>query len=135
MILKASKIYLFQSTKYCAVFGCYPSKEEVLKQYSFPKNKKLAKQWAALCYRKDHINVQNAVICERHFSINQEKRNLMYELCDQQPPKNYRKLKKDAIPDQNLPMAKKTFNPSELYFYSYGLIMMTYNSFFLIHIL
>ena len=87
----------------CAVFGCTPSKNSNLKYYKFPSNDNLARQWIHKCCRSDHINIKYAVVCERHFSAAQIQRNLKYELLNLPVPPTVRNLKRNAIPDENLP--------------------------------
>ena len=59
--------------------------------------------WLQKCYRADTVNVNNAVICEQHFSSAQIKRNLKYELLGSPVPRSWRDLKTEAVPNQNLP--------------------------------
>ena len=87
----------------CAVYGCTPAKSSNFKYYKFPKNKTIARQWLQKCHRADKVNVNNAVICEQHFSSAQIKRNLKYELLGSPVPRSWRDLKTEAVPDQNLP--------------------------------
>ena len=87
----------------CAVYGCTPAKTSDLKYYKFPSNKDRAKQWVHKTGRADGINLKRAVICSIHFSKAQIIKNLQSELMDIPVPPNFRNLREDAIPDQNLP--------------------------------
>lgn len=93
----------------CAVVGCdsdNQSKRNPCKDirfFRFPKDHNLSKKWLHLTRRKDKLNVKNAVICSKHFCVGDYKVNLKHTLLNY-TPKNYRGLKEDAIPTQNLPL-------------------------------
>ena len=88
----------------CAIYGCEPDKASDLKYYSFPKDPFFVKIWIKKCKRKDTINPLASVVCEKHFTNFQKERNLKHELlANFNVPKNYRNLKKDAVPDTALP--------------------------------
>ena len=89
--------------KVCAVYGCTPALNSNVKYHSFPKQPNLAKIWLHKCCRKDRVNTETAVICHRHFSHSQKARNLKYELLGCATPSNFRDLKTNAVPDQELP--------------------------------
>ena len=86
-----------------AVFGCTPGKDSNVRYHKFSSNDNLARQWIHKCFPSDHISIEYAVVCERHFSSAQIERNLKYELLNLPVPRTVRNLKQDAIPDQNLP--------------------------------
>ncbi|XP_068220124.1 THAP domain-containing protein 2-like [Palaemon carinicauda] len=89
----------------CAVFGCFSTrtKNPDLIFHSFPKDSETREKWAHLCKRADHINVENALICNRHFEADVYERNLMYELLDKPVPRNQMKMKKGSVPTLHMP--------------------------------
>lgn len=95
----------------CAVVGCdsdnqskrNPCKD--VKFFSFPKDANLSKKWLHLTKREDKVNLKNAVICSKHFCESDYNVNLKHIFLDY-IPKNYRGLKDDAIPTQNLPQSQ-----------------------------
>ncbi|KAK4883815.1 hypothetical protein RN001_000086 [Aquatica leii] len=92
----------------CAVISCNSDNQSKknpcnknIKFFRFPKNSDLSKQWLHATKRKDKVNVENAVVCSKHFQESDYKVNLKHKLLNY-TPKNYRGLKDDAIPSQNL---------------------------------
>ena len=105
--------YLSVKMVICAVFNCNRNSDERLKRnsdqnfrkqikyFSFPSDKNIAKIWIKKCGRKNVINIKNACICSKHFTVEHYKRNLQHELLNYSP-KNSKKLKPDAVPTENL---------------------------------
>lgn len=91
--------------KTCAAYGCTPPPNSKLSLYSFPKNKHFYKIWKIRCCRKDQFP-KFPLLCEKHFSEKQRKRNLKHELVNY-IPKKCRPLKEDAVPDLFLPQIVK----------------------------
>ncbi|KAJ8932645.1 hypothetical protein NQ318_002942 [Aromia moschata] len=95
----------------CAVVGCDSDNQSKrnpcknVKFFSFPKDDNLSKKWLHLTKREDKVNLKNAVICSKHFCESDYKVNLKHIFLDY-IPKNYRGLKDDAIPTQNLPQSQ-----------------------------
>lgn len=91
----------------CSVFGCNSDKDSKknpcpdVKFFSFPKDPVLQKKWLHLTKRKDKVNLKYAVVCSKHFCESDYKVNLKHTLLNY-TPKNYRGLKDDAVPSQNL---------------------------------
>lgn len=99
------------------MYGCHSDNQAkiVLKNvsfFTFPKNKKMALEWVKLCKRKDKFNIVNARICSKHFTQEDYVRNLKHELL-QYNAKNYRSLKREAVPSQNLPQLLKRVRMQE----------------------
>ncbi|XP_072396484.1 uncharacterized protein [Diabrotica undecimpunctata] len=95
----------------CDVFGCNVDNQSKnfntnIKFFSFPKDKKLLCVWKQLCKRANNFNITNARICSLHFNSDDYERNLKHDLLGYSP-KNFRYLKKEAIPSQNLAKAGK----------------------------
>lgn len=95
----------------CAVYGCHSDNQskgfsQDVSFFTFPKDKKMALEWVRLCKREDKFNVVNARICSNHFTKEDYVRNLRHELL-QYTAKNYRSLKREAVPSQNLPQLLK----------------------------
>lgn len=93
----------------CAVFGCNVDNKckksftPGTRFFPFPKDKdKLQAVWKHVCKREDKFNIKNARVCSKHFSDDDYERNLKHELLGY-TPKNYRTLKKNAVPSKNLP--------------------------------
>lgn len=94
-------------TMRCSVFGCNSDNESKknpcpnVKFFTFPKDPIMRKKWLHLTKRKDNVNLKYAVVCSRHFCESDFKVNLKHTLLNY-TPKNYRGLRDDAIPSQNL---------------------------------
>ena len=58
----------------CAIFGC--KYDSINTFHKFPKDKKYNRLWLLKCGRRNKVNIRNAVVCDRHFSLNQKKRNM-----------------------------------------------------------
>ncbi|XP_072394344.1 uncharacterized protein [Diabrotica undecimpunctata] len=95
----------------CAVFGCSSDNQSKrnpcpdTRFFRFPKEENLIKQWVHATGRKDNFNSKTASICSKHFSDTDFYTNLKHQLLNYRP-KNYRGLKKDVVPNKNLPMMK-----------------------------
>lgn len=91
----------------CAVVSCKSDNQSKktpcknIKFFHFPKDLNLRKKWLDATKRKDKVNIKTAVVCSKHFCESDYKVNLKYILLNY-TPKNYRGLKDDAIPKQNL---------------------------------
>lgn len=103
----------------CAVCKCNSDNQskknpcdKTIKFYRFPKNSDLYKQWLNATKRKDKVNLKNAVICSKHFLESDYKVNLKHRLLNY-TPKNYRGLKDDAVPSQNLPQSQVCSMPKQ----------------------
>nr|CAH7714512.1 unnamed protein product [Callosobruchus chinensis] len=92
----------------CAVVGCNSDNQSKrnpckdIKFFHFPKDPNLSKKWLLLSKRKDKVNIKYATVCSKHFCESDYKVNLKHTLLSY-TPKNYRGLKDDASPSQNLP--------------------------------
>lgn len=92
----------------CAVYGCNSDNQskknpcDGVKFFHFPKDKVMCKKWVHATKRKDKFNVKTACICSKHFLKSDFKVNLQHELLNY-CPKNYRGLKDDTVPSQDLP--------------------------------
>ena len=96
----------------CGVFGCKEQNGGSYEVYRFPKDPKYRNLWMEACQRTDKrvgIDIEGR-ICAKHFSEYQYKRNLQAELTGK-PYKLTRKLKDDAVPDKNLPIALGSLSP------------------------
>lgn len=91
----------------CSVYGCNSHKNSKnnpfpnVNFFSFPKDPVLHKKWLHLAKRKDKVNLKYAVVYSKHFCDSDYKVNLKHTLLNY-TPENYRGLKVDAIPSQNL---------------------------------
>lgn len=74
-----------------------------MKFHRFPKDKVLVKKWVHATGRQDKFNVTNAFVCSKHFLESDYEINLKHKLLNYFP-KNYRGLRKDAVPKRNLPL-------------------------------
>ncbi|CAG9833137.1 unnamed protein product [Diabrotica balteata] len=95
----------------CAVFGCSSDNQSKrnpcpnTRFFRFPKEENLIKQWVHATGRKDKFNSKTASICSKHFAETDFYTNLKHQLLNYRP-KNYRGLKKDVVPNKNLPTMK-----------------------------
>ncbi|XP_072394343.1 THAP domain-containing protein 1-like isoform X2 [Diabrotica undecimpunctata] len=93
----------------CAVFGCSSDNQSKrnpcpdTRFFRFPKEENLIKQWVHATGRKDKLNPKTSYICSKHFTETDFYTNLKHQLLNYRP-KNYRGLKKDVVPNKNLPM-------------------------------
>ena len=94
--------------KVCAMFGCNFTPGVDKHYHRFPRDVSLRNIWVRECRRSDFVNPDTATICGLHFSASQLKPGLKFNLLNVSPPKNYRHLLPNAIPDINLPVS----NPS-----------------------
>ncbi|XP_050703054.1 uncharacterized protein LOC126988733 isoform X3 [Eriocheir sinensis] len=91
------------SIKMCAVDGCIQGSRPNMKHFRFPQEKDIRKKWIRSCGTRDKIDLDSATVCEKHFSRKQIVTKLGYESKNSDITKKVRRLKKDAIPDINLP--------------------------------
>lgn len=88
----------------CAVVGCNSTHRRTkggsIKYHRFPGDPETRNQWLIAC-GKSLSNCSTARICSRHFSLSSYERDVQHELLGL--PTRCR-LKRGAIPDQNLPL-------------------------------
>ena len=87
----------------CSVYGCKERSGGSYKLHTFPKDEQMRKKWTDACGRLEKRVGIDGRVCGKHFSESQFERNLMFELTQREGSKHYRGLKKNAVPDQNLP--------------------------------
>ncbi|XP_033231241.1 uncharacterized protein LOC117182245 [Belonocnema kinseyi] len=101
----------------CAVEGCtkqHDKNNREISLFSFPKEEYYIKEWQKVCKNKN-INPKHARICSIHFRPNSYKEKSYAELILNTTSKCTRKLRKDAIPTENLVSTpKNTAFDSEL---------------------
>ena len=89
----------------CSVSGCKSSQRKKenqdpeinLKFHRFPKDKHLQDIWIKFCNR-DNVNAKYARLCSLHFEESAYRRNLKYELLQEQPRYNQIVLQYDTVP-------------------------------------
>ena len=91
--------------KYCCVKGCGAKSYGSDKLFRIPKDPNLRVMWLNACRRAEKIdkNTSYVYVCSRHFSPVQFEWNCRSHIMGGNDPQNYRGLKRDAVPDQNLP--------------------------------
>lgn len=91
----------------CAEYGCCSDNQAKgfahdVSFFTFPKDKKIAREWIRLCKRDDKFNVVNARICSKHFTTDDYVRNLKHELLGY-TSKIYQSLKEEVVLSKSLP--------------------------------
>ena len=94
----------------CYVIGCSENSRGEYSFHRFPRDPNLRVLWANVCFEANIRATKTPFICSKHFSDSQFCRNLQAELAGKQHLKNFRTLKSDAVPDQDIPTHVET-NP------------------------
>ena len=91
--------------RYCCVQGCGVKSGGSDKVFRLPKDPNLRVMWLNACKRAEKIemNTSNVFVCARHFSPEQFEWNCRSHIMGGNDPRNYRGLKTNAVPDQNIP--------------------------------
>ncbi|XP_033215690.1 THAP domain-containing protein 1-like [Belonocnema kinseyi] len=88
----------------CAVEGCVNQvrrKNPEISLFSFPKEEYYIKEWQKVC-RNKNINPKYARICSVHFRPDHYREKSYVNLVLNTTPKHTRRLRRDAIPSENL---------------------------------